>query len=222
MQGLCKQTHKSACEVYSLLYHSAAIQEVFPILMLAWKRTVYFEEGIFNAERANSMIGQIIPDTFFLATITKEEVDWEANIFVFRTGHQRTFVRYGKRIYSLTNIFVFRPVRYQSILQDDWRIYSSLLVTHTMIENIFFEAYRIRKKLWYRCPWCKSPAVLGEDSWKYFRSERVKVPVPAHRISVFWLALYSAGVRNNRSPRLLFLKFFQLPSPQFYSLLLIL
>ena len=60
MQGLCKQTHKSACEVYSLLYNSAAIQEVFPILMLAWKRTVYFEEGIFNAERANSMIGQII------------------------------------------------------------------------------------------------------------------------------------------------------------------
>ena len=162
------------------MYHSAAIQEVFTLLILAWKRTVYFEEGIFNAERANSMIGQIIqtrPRHLLLATITKEEVDWEANIFVFRTGHQRTFVRYGKQIYSLTNIFVFRPVRYQSILQDDWQIYLSLLVTHTMIENIFFEAYRIRKKLWYRCPWCKSSAILGEDSWKHFCSECVKTLV---------------------------------------------
>ena len=159
------------------MYHSAAIQEVFTLLILALKRTVYFEEGIFNAETANSVIGQIIqtrPRHLSFATITKEDVDWEANIFIFRTGHQRTFVRYGKRIYSLTNIFVFRPVRYQNILQEDWRIYSSLLVTHTMIENICFEAYRIRKKLWYRRPWCKSPAVLGQDSWKYFRSERVK------------------------------------------------
>ena len=101
------KTHENACEVYSLLYHSAAIQEVFTLLILAWKRTVYFEEGIFNAERANSMIGQIIqtrPRHLLLATITKEEVDWEANIFVFRTGHQRTFVRYGKQIYLLTNI----------------------------------------------------------------------------------------------------------------------
>ena len=121
------------------MYHSAAIQEVFTLLILAWKRTVYFEEGIFNAERANSMIGQIIqtrPRHLLLATITKEEVDWEANIFVFRTGHQRTFV---KRICLLTNIFVFRLVRYQSILRYDWRINLLLLVTHTMIENIFFE-----------------------------------------------------------------------------------
>ena len=159
------------------MYHSAAIQEVFTLLILAWKRTVYFEEGIFNAERANSMIGQIIqtrPRHLLLATITKEEVDWEAIIFIFCTGHQHTFMRYRKQTYLLTNIFVFRPVRYQSILQDNWRIYSSLFITHTMIKNIFFEAYRIRKKLWYRCPWCKSSAILGEDSWKHFRSKGVK------------------------------------------------
>ena len=127
-------------------------------------------------ERTQSLVtlSKLVPDTFCWLLLQKKKLTEEANIFIFHTGHQCTFMRYGKQTYLFTNTFVFRPVRYQSILQDDWRIYSSLLVTHTMIENIFFEAYRIRKKLWYRCPWCKSPAVLGEDSWKYFCSECVK------------------------------------------------
>ena len=31
-----------------------------------------------------------------------------------------------------------------------------------MIENIFFEPYRIRKKLWCKCPWCKKSCRPGE------------------------------------------------------------
>ena len=46
--------------------------------MVIRSKLITFEEGIFNTERANSMIGQIVqtrPKHLLLATITKEEVD---------------------------------------------------------------------------------------------------------------------------------------------------
>ena len=173
--------------------HFCITQPQFRRCLLFWfllekELFILKKEYLMLKERTQWLVklSKLVPDTFCWLLLQKKKLTEEANIFIFHSGHQCTFMRYGKQTYLFTNTFVFRPVRYQSILQDDWRIYLSLLVTPTMIENIFFEGYRIRKKLWYKCPWSKSPADLGEDSWKYFRSKRVKTMLEKCKISPFF------------------------------------
>ena len=96
-------------------------------------------------------LSKLVPDTFCWLLLRKKKLTERRiysssvldSVLLWGTGNE--YIRW--RIYS------------SSVLWDTKVFYRT--TTHTMIENIFFEPYRIRKKLWCKCPWCKKSCRPG-------------------------------------------------------------